>query len=377
MTIPGHDRPHPEEDWVDFLGFSPDSRWLVTVGKRNQIFDLSAQGPGAGSLSKPINLLTPGYSRTEDRYSTSARFSPDHRWLVVSGLESFGPLFVWGLRSASSDLNPHLSLPGVGVLYTDFTSDSSHLVGLGFEGVSVWDLDSQDPSESVTKTPLADQGRTRSIRLSAAGLLRGTDRNTLEIWDLSTHDLGQPLRLSGVRSHAVSRNGRWLVTSGDNTELRLWGLGANGSGVRQADTLRGYDGAVGSLAVGDDARWVAVASPSGAAWVWDRQAEQPTAYPMDLGIPEDRLSDQPSLSRAGAYSRLDFTPDSRGLVFQRQNLILLFNLSTSELMNLAPPAAGRNLSKEEWKRYNPGADYAPTYPDLPIPDSEAATRTEP
>jgi WD40 repeat protein len=71
---------------------------------------------------------------------------------------------------------------------------------------------------------------------------------------------------------AVSPNGRWLASAGEDTTIVLWNAGnlANKSLIpKRRHTLRGHTGMVMSLAFSPDGRRLVSGSRDGTVKVWD------------------------------------------------------------------------------------------------------------
>ncbi|WP_199923490.1 WD40 repeat domain-containing protein [Streptomyces sp. NRRL F-5123] len=72
-----------------------------------------------------------------------------------------------------------------------------------------------------------------------------------------------------VTAVAVSPDGSWLVTTGDDRSVRIWDT-ATGAAVR---TLTGHSGPVRAVGISPDGSWLATAGDDGTVRIWDTAAD--------------------------------------------------------------------------------------------------------
>ena len=133
-----------------------------------------------------------------------------------------------------------------------------------------WDVTRLRPKPRTSgdcQTRVGLHSTWRPSRRTAAGLVIGGHKNTVKVFDANT---GQEIQnLAGHTGHvfcvAVSPDGRWIASAGDDTTVRLWDTTAR----KRLHTLRGHTGLVSSLAFSPDGqRWVS-GSRDHTVKVWD------------------------------------------------------------------------------------------------------------
>jgi len=148
------------------------------------------------------------------------------------------------------------------------------------------ELPTPEPT-GLVRTLSHGRGMVQAVAVSDDGRLAVSGGNDLSVrcWDLATgQELCHFEHAKPVLAVAVWPDGRRVVSSSYDGTVRVWALesapgsgpdsgGAAGAGLprsgRDVLRLRGLDGVVNALAVSADGRWVLTGGEDGAALVWD------------------------------------------------------------------------------------------------------------
>jgi WD40 repeat protein len=191
--------------------------WAVSASMEQDLASVSPE-----SASEPSLRLSNIRLRATGHFGDVA-FTPDGRWLAVSGLGTRVRLWDW----ADDRENTPLELPADG--------------------------------DNVTSLAISRDGRW----LAAAA---GFDHSTLHVWDLGTRS---KLRLAGhkgsVFNLAFSPDARMLASVGGDQVLRLWDL----AGKDKPRQLRGNTDDVWAVAWSPDGRDLVTGASDGTVRFWD------------------------------------------------------------------------------------------------------------
>ena len=191
------------QPWPQTLAMSPDGRWLVCAGP-----GVTVRNPANGKI---VTTLT-----TEE--ADALVFSPDGRWLAAGPGVFPNPsssLVVWDTNtwavaaSVRPERNPRIGAP---VQWIAFGGGETAQSKLGY----------------AQSLKFAADGKTQTVWYGAYQLAvspdgkllaqpGGQSLNKVEIWDTNT---GQKLQTFGAHpnSLAFSRDGRWLLTTGQESQ---------------------------------------------------------------------------------------------------------------------------------------------------------------
>jgi WD40 repeat protein len=230
--------------------FSPDGRWLASVGLRTvSLWDVSkARQAGASSLQP--------FWQSEAN-ARSVAFSPDGKWLAWVYEHT---VLLWDISAMSTSRTPAASDVGLSIdMYSvsslTFSPDSL-LLAIGNEyGVILWDVAARSPLSDLPIT--ISEGTVKSLafspdgKLLAAGVTRYSTPGLVGchvcLLDVATRQIiGQPLQ--GINRNAsnlaFSPDGKWLVL-GSIYDVQVWGVPAvlnaaqNGEAPGQGRSLEG------------------------------------------------------------------------------------------------------------------------------------------
>jgi WD40 repeat protein len=211
------------DDLGRFVAFSPDGHRLAIAGEEPDVIlcDLDSEGRGR-SMGMPV------------RKASALRFSPDGSTLAVSSFCS-DEIILWNIETGRERMR--LRGHSASVLTLDFAPDGRTLSsGSGAAPeVVIWDLATGRPRHCLNLS----WARTIALAYSPDGRLLATVNafeKPVRIWDVRT---GSQLRLIAGHSRpssfsvAFSPDGRLLATAGDGT-ASLWSV-ATGREVRRFD----------------------------------------------------------------------------------------------------------------------------------------------
>ena len=181
----------------------------------------------------------------------------------------------------------------------------------------IWDLKQANPSEKpinisdsrclFTDAVVSEDGRW----LAAYGKTdesRRDNANEVFLWDLNqlaqNGSLPSPIILKGhektIRSLAISRNSKWLVSGSEDRSVRVYDLKTAYPAAEQI-VLKGHELAVNCVCVSPDGRWLVTGGRDSILRIWDMQNRQNEPTPIQLQEHE------------GWISAIAFSPNGRFL----------------------------------------------------------------
>lgn len=294
---------------------SPNGRWLI--GKPSDDKSSVAQ---VWDLDSAKNQGSPAFTLDNISLDPVFRFSQDGRWLACKGIESvllfdfhsdqipasrraihgsaMGKFNANGDRFFTGGATPRLySLSGQDPqLLLELTNLNSRVnsVGISPNGrwlvtatndkvVRAWDLDSVELESSAEQDSKDDIRETKSLRVS---------ESSCDVHLLKAH-------ASAVHNLIFTTNSRWLVTGGNDGNLRAWDLTSDNPS--STSVFRGHLSPVYGAAFSPDGRWAITGSEDTTARLWDMKADLPNHSPVIL------QSTHP-------IREIAFTPDSKYVV---------------------------------------------------------------
>jgi hypothetical protein len=156
------------------------------------------------------------------------------------------------------------------------------------------------------------------------------------------HDAEPPVRLRAAGGeqnfHALlSRDGRWLVSFGVESEAALWDLSARHP-EQTRRTLRTKAGTFAAGAISPDSHWLITGTRDGEIRIFDLTAPAPEQSAVVL-------------SARGYVDAIVISPDSRWFITNGLSTFA-WRLGVGPLLDLAARTAGRALTDEERQLYN-------------------------
>ncbi|MBP8000042.1 MAG: WD40 repeat domain-containing protein [Chloroflexi bacterium] len=330
------------------LALSQDGRWLAVSHYSNgtgivQLWELTQEPP----VMIPLTSALPGNP-------THLLFSPDSQRLVANLSSNQKPLYLWDISGDMPSLTPYLWYEAeMGtVAHLAFSPDSHWLATSGYDHtVRLWDMQTVEEGRYVSyfslyghESPVVALAFTPDGQwlISASAEFGNAADNSVRLWPMSRqpHFPAVPFVLDGFdndfRELIVTTDSRWLLTfdqyiqsgegpgpGGDST-VRLYDLTTTPlAGEPFFDVFdKAY---INAVALSSDNRWLAAASESQEAWLWDLTTPNPASNRLTLS------------GYASAVTEVLFTPDNRWLVTLNgadraasDNGIRLYDLSTAD-----------------------------------------------
>ena len=137
------------------------------------------------------------------------------------------------------------------------------------------------PRAALVRTCTLGSEPARLLALSAGGqrgLTASTEGKTATVWDLTTRRRLGNLEghTGGVRAIALSRDGRYALTTDSADSVRRWNVDARGVTLRStlaiASTWPGRPRAIDRAALSDDGRLALVGNAHVRAHLWDLES---------------------------------------------------------------------------------------------------------
>ena len=248
---------------LDDVAFSPDCNWIAAAGrdKAARMFRTET-GERVGPLLVDHDILT------------RVGFSPDSRMLVTHRI--YNRTDLWDVPTGQHVLRS-------AGYRAAFSPDLRLLVLAGVDntGIRIWELADRRLAETIVGQP----GSLESVAFSPDGSMfvtAGTDR-TARVWDAKRFRPVAVLsgHTDSVVSAAFSHNGRFIVTASSDKTARVW---VAHSGELVAD-LRGHSAAVNSAVFSADDRRVLTSSKDATARVWSTGMANPALELTESGVP--------------------------------------------------------------------------------------------
>ncbi len=306
--------------------FSADHRFLATGSAAGAYLTEIATAKEAGKFNYGAAVYT-------------IVFSPDRRYLAILSADNTGHLI---------DLNTRHQLGNplhAGTLNAiAFNPDNELILGVGDEVRSIEPLTGKE----VVVARLPKAGNISVLAASRNRIAVGTDDNNVLVYDMGGKE---PLLVLPSQKRLMtiffSPDGRYLAIAAEDT-LRLVNI-ANPQDVKSFS----YHEWIYSGSFSADGKRLAIGGAEGMVRVIEAQT----------GEERSALSHGESVFDL-AFARVEGRPS---LLVAAGDTVYQELLLPKDLTEEACVRLSRNLSRDEWNYYNPGARYQKTCPKLPIP----------
>ncbi len=361
------------------IGFDQRARLLMfredgTEGEL-VLFDVTAAGKAATAAAVSAGA--------ENRIVTRVEWylaSPDGSRLLTWRLDRkkdgrFYEVSAWDLREddpktsqsvlmTAPDINGLFSSP----VHSAFSQDARWWLDIASGKADLISLDAALASKPVS---LLAQGKSASLpptpdRAGRWLVTSSTDKGT-QLWDLlATRPDAEPIPLQTEASPVTavfSPDGRWLATAAGDS-ARLWDLSRTEAGgpAPRSILARGLDGgSIAALTVTSNVRWLGI--------LWSDGVVRLSELEPKGSVARD-VATLPGHSTAGSPS-VAVSPDGNQVITVSDDSVAISTVPQQKLMEISQQAVGRNLTREEWKKYIPSVgSWSRTFRSLPDPDAE-------
>lgn len=331
---------------VDAVAFSASGRLLVAAGQKTRIWRLGTQ-PNLND--PPIILPNPGEVR-------SAVFSRDDRLLATSSTDDVVRL--WPVDDALHGKAQPTVIKHIVAGSMVFTPDNRLLAaGSPARGaIQLWDLTSGEP-RLVCNIQLAHESEVAAVAISSDGRYVASAGNdgVTKLWDVSKPGSPTVMPLVGqdpdsVNAVAFSPDDGVLATANSDTTAKLFDISDPGI-PRERLPLSGHQRPVSGVTFSRDGRTLLTTSDDTTARLWS------------LSDPDHpRLLATPLTGSNETFRSAVFSPDLHTIATAQGNSVRLWETDVNSAVTEICETVTSSLGRDQWNHYFPGQAYEQTCP---------------
>lgn len=342
------------EGHINAVTFSPNSRWIATVGSDNMAWLWNVHGPPglpyrlvgqtdeikainfsanskwlmSGSTNGRVHLwdLNNPITSTPSGFSNPSQirdfgFSRDGQWFAIPGVDSH--IYLWN----TDNLADRQVLFGDGEIVNAvaFSPDNQWVASVGEKGATrLWKLDNPIPTPISLLESEGDAWYGDVVFSSdSKWVATGNNDSTVQLW--SVNDQTNPITLvdpearSAITLVAFSPDDRWLVAVEKSRPVaQLWHVD---NPTAPHFVLSGHDFQINTLAFSPDNKWLATGSGDELPTI-GRDFNNHTVLLWNLQEPDPSTSPIVLTGHEGSINSLSFSPDNRWLVSGGQDKMI-------------------------------------------------------
>jgi WD40 repeat protein len=342
------------------VAFHPKQKLLVSGGSNDvTVWNLDvARSVNMESVTTTLNQVV---------------FSPDGKTVAGAGCGNWdkdkcttGAIQFWNPEDGSQARETVTTGPG-NVTSIAFVDGDAIVAGNSAGGISVWNTKSR---RRVAAVPDAHDEEIGTLAVSPNGryFVSGGDDGAVKLWRLDKTGIGSPVEIvKGVDPSskpnqeilrvAFSPDGRLVATGSRNRAIVLWDV-ASPQRPRELRRLLGHTGSVDALAFTPDGRTLVSGSIDKTVRLWDVESGKPigTMHGHSADIESIAVSADGSTAVSGA----------------RDGLLFIWDLDVASWRSRVCEMVGRNLEKAEWAQYLPGHVPSRTCPQVTARQADSA-----
>jgi WD40 repeat protein len=335
---------------ITTIAFHPNGRVLAAAGPDIQLWDVADRNhphPVGPTLTAPA-----GY----DRMSGTATISPDGR-LLAAGTRSGNAVIVWDITDPTRPVRKQRALTGTTALIENvrFSPDGQLIAAASDDGaVRLWRVDANTQQPLTILEPHAGEVYMTAFSPDSHLLAAATGDGLVPMWDISKHHAPRltqpPLQASPdeVYSVAFRPDGRALAAGSGDATVRIWDIRDHDVLGEPAIRLSGPDGYLMSLAFSPDGHALAGGTGTGQTWLWDLTKTSPRADAVITTTTDNIWT-------------LAYHPNAP-LLAAANGGIRLMETDPAKVANEICATAGQPITKTEWQKHAPGAEYMTVCP---------------